>query len=117
METLFTQSLTAGGLSTVITQVLKNLETVSPWVAKIPFVGAFLVWLIDTITPEDPMAIQVFNGILNTVLVVALSYYQDGYAEIDLVTVLTSLASFLQSQGMYVLLLKGKKVSLTGKKK
>ena len=117
MDSFFGQTLTTGGISTAITQVFKTLELVSPRLAKIPFIGTFLVWLVDTITPEDPMAIQIFNAILNTVVVIVWSYVQDGYAEIDLSTILTSTASFLQSQGLYLLVLKDRKVKLGGRSK
>ncbi len=100
------QTLTVAGVTAGVTQILKVTENLHPFVKKVPVIGPMLDWLIDTITPEDPGAIQIFVGILCFGLNILAAYMRDGYVEVNLLLWGQTLASFLQASGGYVVILK-----------
>lgn len=104
--TFFGQTLTVAGVAAGITQIFKVTETVHPVLKKIPVIGPSLAWLIDTITPEDPAAIQIFVGFLCFALNIGSAYVRDGQVTLDVLTVAQTLVSFLQASGAYTVLLK-----------
>lgn len=120
MDALITQLLAqvtaSGGIATGVTQFFKVLETLPPTLARIPYIGTGLAWLVDTITPEDPAAIRIFNYAVAQTVTFLLAFAQTGQAEVDIAMLLTGLAGFLQSQGLYILFLKKGKKPTVGKK-
>ena len=104
--TFLGQTLTVAGVAAGLTQILKAAEEVHPYLRKIPGIGAALAWLVDTITPEDPAAIQIFVALLCFGLNILSTYLRVGSVELDVMALGSTLISFLQANGAYTLILK-----------
>lgn len=100
--TFFGYSLSVGAVVAGITQFFKLLETV-PYLSRIPFVQ----WLLDTVTKEDPTAIQIFVAILCFVLSLAAEWIATGHPPaIDPLTAYSTVTSFLTATAAFHLVLK-----------
>lgn len=100
------QTLSVAGVTAAVTQIFKVADGVTPRLAKIPVVGSGLAWLVDTITPDDELAIHIFAAAMCLGLNLLATYMQTGAMQIDLATAGQTLVSFMEANGAYALLLK-----------
>ncbi|MBX4215872.1 hypothetical protein KW797_02910 [Candidatus Parcubacteria bacterium] len=99
--TFYGLTVSLGMVATGVTQVLKVSEQLPPSLAKIPVVGPFLAWFVDTITPEDPGAIQIFVLALCFGLNELAFWKLTGHMQIDFLATVTTLSSFVHAMGGY----------------
>lgn len=88
-------SLGLGQLLTIITQILKNTETI-PYLNKIPGVQ----WLIDQIDNGNPVQVRTFVGLLAVIINVLWVYNQTG-EWMNFMTIMSTAATFVSAIGGY----------------
>lgn len=97
------RSIGLGLLTTVITQVVKQLETI-PWVAKIPGVQ----WIINQVTAGNVVQIRLFAGFVAILLNLG-SVIMSTHSFPPMAMIVSTIGSVFVSIGGYDLIFSGDK--------
>jgi len=102
VTTVFGYSVTIGVLASVLTQVIKNTQSI-PFLSNIPGVQKF----IDAISPGNAAEVRIFVVAIAVIANIASVYYATG-AVPALPIIIATVNSFLTALGNYDFMLKPK---------